>query len=144
MTAARVPLLALLALAAACKSSPPPASPLSSEPFGDIVAPRGAIYREANGRSFAYRRPTFRCGRFEYDWRGPEADAVRFYKERMTAAPYSWTFSGGPGDEEETGSTRLYFVKGDDRCIVDIDRIPQPGVDGQDNLSIVIRVNYRR
>ena len=142
MNHARVPFAALLVLAAACKSSPPPATPLSTTIFEDVLAPRGATYLDADGRSFGYRRPTFRCGRFAFDWQGPEADAIRFYKERMVAPPYSWTFSGEDG--AQSGSTRLHFVKGDDRCAVDIDRIPKPGIDKRDNLSIVIRVNYRK
>lgn len=142
MSPARLALAALLSLAAACASSPGPGTPLSTNPFEDVIAPRGATYLHANGESYAYRRPTFRCGRFAFDWQGPEADAVRFYKDRMTAPPYSWTFSGDEG--AQSGSTRLYFVKGDDRCSVDIDRIPKPGIDKQNNLSIVIRVNCHR
>jgi hypothetical protein len=142
MTLARVVPAALLLFAAACKSPPPAATPLSTTIFEDVVAPRGASYLQADGKSFAYRRPTFRCGRFAFDWQGAEADAVRFYKERMVAPPYSWTFAGDEG--AQSGSTRLFFVKGDDRCIVDIDHIPKPGIDMQDNLSIVVRVNYRK
>ena len=141
MIPARIPFLALLALAA-CRSSPPPASRFSTMPFEDILAPRGATYLDANGASFAYRRPAFRCGRFAWDWQGPEADAVRLYKERMAAPPYGWTFTGEDG--AQSGSTRLHFVKGDDRCIVDIDRIPKPGIEKRNNLSIVVRVNYRK
>lgn len=142
MSHARIPLVALLALAAACQSSKPQASRLSTTIFEDVLAPRGATYLDADGESFAYRRPTFRCGRFAFDWQGPEADAVRFYKERMTAPPYSWTFTGEDG--AQSGSTRLHFVKGDDRCMVDIDRIPKPGIEKRDNLSIMVRVNYRK
>jgi hypothetical protein len=142
MTLARATAAAVLLLAAACKSTPPPASPLSTTIFEDVVAPRGATYLQAAGKSFAYRRPTFRCGRFAFDWQGAEADAVRFYKERMVAPPYSWNFAGDEG--AKSGSTRLFFVKGDDRCVVDIDRVPKPGIDMQDNLSIVVRVNYRK
>jgi hypothetical protein len=142
MNPARIPLLALLCLAVACQSVPPSASPLSTTIFEDVLAPRGATYLDADGRSFAYRRPTFRCGRFAFDWQGAESDAVRFYKERMTAPPYGWAFSGEDG--AESGSTRLHFVKGDDQCVVDIDRIPRPGIEGRDNLAIVVRVNYRK
>jgi hypothetical protein len=142
MTLARVAPAALLLLVAACKSTPPAGTTLSTTIFEDVVAPRGATYLQADGKSFAYRRPTFRCGRFAFDWLGAEADAVRFYKERMVAPPYSWTFAGDEG--AQSGSTRLFFVKGDDRCIVDIDRIPRPGAGMQDNLSIVVRVNYRK
>lgn len=142
MNVARAALAALLLLAAACTSTPAPPTPLSTQPFEDVIAPRGATYVQANGKSFAYRRPTFRCGRFSWDWRGAEADAVRFYKERMVAPPYSWTFAGDEG--AQSGSTRLFFVKGDDRCSVDIDRIPKPGVDMEKNLSIIVRVNYRK
>ena len=138
------PLLSIAAVIAlaACQSSPPPASRLSTTPFEDVIVPRGATYLDANGESFAYRQPTFRCGRFTFDWQGPEADAIRFYKERLTAPPYSWTFVGEDG--AQSGSTRLHFVKGDDRCMVDIDRIPKPGIEKRNNLSIVVRVNYRK
>ncbi len=142
MNSTRLAAVALLSLAAACKSSQLPASRLSTTIFEDVPAPRGAICLDADGESFAYRRPTFRCGRFAFDWQGPEADAVRFYKDRMTAPPYGWTFAGEDG--AQSGSTRLHFVKGDDRCMVDIDRIPKPGVDKRNNLSIVVRVNYRK
>jgi hypothetical protein len=135
-------LAAVLALATGCQSSPPPATPLSTTIFEDVLAPRGATYLHAAGESFSYRRPTFRCGRFAFDWQGAEADAVRFYKERMTAPPYSWTFAGEEG--AQSGSSRLTFVKGEDRCTVDIDRIPKPGIAKQNNLSIVVRVNYRK
>jgi hypothetical protein len=144
MSPSRVALLALLA-AAACRgthSADTSASRLSTTIFEDVLAPRGATYLDADGQSFAYRRPTFRCGRFTFDWQGPETDAVRFYKERMTAPPYSWSFTGEDG--AQSGSTRLHFAKGDDRCMVDIDRIPKPGVEKRDNLSIVVRVNYRK
>jgi len=142
MSLSRLGLVAALALAVACKSHPPKASPLSTQPFEDVIAPRGATYVTANGRSFAYRKPTFRCGRFVWDWQGAEAEAVRFYKDRMTAPPYSWTFAGEEG--AESGSTRLFFVKGPDRCIVDIDHIPRPGIGMETNLSIAVRVNYRK
>jgi hypothetical protein len=141
MTLARVALAALLPLAA-CQSTQAPPAPLSTSIFEDIIAPRGAAYLQADGKSFSYRRPTFRCGRFSFDWQGAEADAVRFYKERMVAPPYSWAFAGDEG--AQSGSTRLFFVKGDDRCTVDIDRIPKPGMDMENNLSIVVRVNYRK
>lgn len=141
MNLARALSVALLLGAVSCKSAAPPATPLSTTIFEDVVAPRGATYLHANGKSFAYRRPTFRCGRFVFDWQGAEADAVRLYKERMVAPPYSWTFAG---DEGQSGSVRLFFVKGDDRCIVDIDRIPKPGIGMENNLSIVVRVNYRK
>ena len=137
-----LPLLALLPLLGACQSKPPPATRLSTKIFEDVITPRGVTYLEADGQSFAYIQPSFRCGRFTFDWQGPEADAIRFYKERMTAPPYSWTFTGDEG--ARSGSTRLHFVKGDDRCTVDVDRIPKPGVEKRDNLSIVIRVNCRK
>lgn len=140
----RVPLLALLSLffVCACQSPAPPPTRLSSKIFEDVITPRNATYLEAGGQSFSYERPTFRCGRFAFDWQGPESDAIRFYKERMTAPPYSWRFTGEDG--AESGSTRLHFVKGDDRCMVDIDRIPKPGIEKRNNLSIVIRVNCRK
>jgi hypothetical protein len=141
MILVRILPLAILLLGA-CKSTQGPTTPLSTTIFEDVVAPRGATYLQADGKSFAYRRPTFRCGRFAFDWQGAEADAVRFYKERMVAPPYSWTFAGDEG--AESGSTRLFFVKGDDNCIVDIDRIPKPGIGMENNLSIVVRVNYRK
>ena len=141
MTLARSLLPVLLAVAA-CQSTTPPASRFSTTIFEDVLAPRGATYLLKDGESFAYRRPTFRCGRFSFDWQGAETDAIRFYKERMTAAPYSWSFTGEDG--AQSGSTRLHFVKGDDKCMVDIDHIPKPGIDKQDNLSIVVRVNYRK
>ena len=138
----RLPLLALLSLAAACQSPPAPPTRLSTNIFEDVITPRGASYLTAEGRSFSYERPTFRCGRFAFDWQGNEAEAVRFYKERMVAPPYSWTFSGEDG--ADSGSTRLHFVKGDDQCTVDIDRIPKPGIEKKNNLSLVIRVNCRK
>jgi hypothetical protein len=142
MSLARIPLLALLSLAAACQSSQPPPTRLSNKIFEDVITPRGATYIDTADRSFSYEQPTFRCGRFAFDWQGPEADAVRFYKERMTAPPYSWSFTGEDG--ADSGSTRLHFVKGDDRCTVDVDRIPKPGIEKKNNLSIVIRVNCRK
>jgi hypothetical protein len=141
MSPVRLLLVALPALAAACQSKPPPAT-LSTTIFEDVLAPRGATYLDAGGQSFAYRRPTFRCGRFAFDWQGPEADAIRFYKERMTAPPYSWAFTGEDG--AQSGSTRLHFAKGGDRCTVDIDRIPKPGIEKRNNLAIVVRVNTRK
>jgi len=42
MNLARASLAALLLLAAACKSTPAPATPLSTQPFEDVIAPRGA------------------------------------------------------------------------------------------------------
>jgi hypothetical protein len=135
-------LVLLFSLATGCQSPPVATTPLSTTIFEDVLAPRGATYLHAEGESFSYRRPTFRCGRFSFDWQGAETDAVRFYKERMTAPPYSWTFAGEEG--ADSGSSRLLFVKGDDRCMVDIDRIPKPGINKQNNLSIVVRVNYRK
>jgi hypothetical protein len=142
MTSVRIPLLSLLSLVAACESTTPPPTRLSNRIFEDVITPRGAAYLDADGQSFSYERPTFRCGRFAFDWQGEETDAVRFYKERMTAPPYSWMFSGEDG--ADSGSTRLHFVKGDDRCTVDVDRIPKPGIEKRNNLSIVIRVNCRK
>ena len=137
-----LPLFAVLLLLAACQSRPAPAAPLSTRIFEDIPAPRGVTYLEANFESFSYQTPTFRCGRFLFDWQGSEADAIRFYRETMTTPPYSWTFAGE--DRVEEGSARLTFVKGEDRCTVDIDRIPKPGVAKQNNLTLAVRVNYRR
>jgi hypothetical protein len=127
-------------LAAACRAPHGPPPPLSTDIFEDVVAPRAATYLE--NKSFSYRTPTFRCGRFSYDWLGAEADAVRFYMETMAAPPYSWAFTGE--DRFQEGSTRLFFSKGDDRCVVDIDRVPKPGIERRNNLSLVVRVNYHK
>jgi len=139
----RLPALsALLLLVAACQSRPAPAAPLSTRIFEDVPAPRGVTYLEANFESFSYQTPTFRCGRFLFDWQGAETDAVRFYRDTMASPPYNWTFAGE--DRVEEGSTRLTFVKGEDRCTVDIDRVPKPGAEKRNNLNIAVRVNYRR
>jgi hypothetical protein len=137
-----VALAAMLAIGAGCQAPAAPTAPLATDIFEDVPAPRGAAYLDRRLESFSYRAATFRCGLFAYDWHGSESDVIRFYKETMTTPPYSWTFSGQEGAEE--GSTRLLFVKGDDRCTVDVDRVPRPGIENRDVLSLVVRVNYRR
>jgi hypothetical protein len=133
-------LLAMLPLVAACQTRPGPSSGLSTDIFEDVPAPRGAVYVDGRHESFSYRARTFRCGLFHYEWNDAETYLVRFYKETMVAPPYSWAFAGEEAQRE--GSTRLSFSKGDDRCTVDVDRVPKPGAEGRINL--VVRVNYRK
>lgn len=129
-----LPLLALVF--AACVGGPPPSPSrhLTSEPFEDLPAPRAAIYRDADSQSFAMRSQSFRCGRFLYDYPGPDADAVRFFKETMTQVPFGWTFEGEERAGE--GSTRLKFTKRGDRCSIDVDRVPF-----RQMVTLDIRVN---
>jgi hypothetical protein len=136
----RLAALAVLALSMACEStSNGQGYYLHTDIFEDIPAPRGVAYKHAKHESFAYRSRTFRCGKFLFEWKGPQTECVRFYRETMTAPPYSWTLTeeNTPG----TGSTQLVFVKGYDRCSVEIDHVPQN--QALDNNSIVVRVNYR-
>ncbi|MHC4547928.1 MAG: hypothetical protein ACYTEZ_04055 [Planctomycetota bacterium] len=126
---------------AACKT-PPPASRtyLHTDVFEDIPAPREARYRNANMESFSYRSQSFRCGKFIFDYQGSDADVVRFFKETMTAPPYSWTLTDE--DRVQAGSTGLVFVKGEDRCTVEVDVVPQAAY--VRHVRIQVRVNYVR
>jgi hypothetical protein len=133
--AAALPLLLCLA---ACRNPPP--SHLSTDVFEDIPAPRGARYIYKKNESFSYRSPSFRCGRFLYDLHGSDAPVVRFYRDTMTAPPYNWTLTGE--DRRDAGSTRLVFVKEDDRCEVDVDFVPKTPLDRPENVTVQVRVNY--
>jgi hypothetical protein len=128
------PLLSLLLAACAGGPPPSPSQHFSSEPFEDLPAPRSATYRDADSQSFAMRSRSFRCGRFLYDYPGPDADAVRFFKETMTQVPFGWTFAGEQRAGE--GSTRLEFRKRGDRCLIDVDRVPF-----RQTVTLDIRVN---
>jgi len=130
--------LACALLLVACATPDKETSYLHHEPFTDIPAPRGSTYIDQHNQSYAYQTSTWRCGRFLYEWRGSDTEVAKFYKDTMTAPPYSWTLTDTSTPAE--GSTALHFVKGDDTCRVDIDRIPKPLKD--DNISIAIRVNY--
>jgi hypothetical protein len=114
---------------------------LSADMFEDIPAPESAVYVTRDNRSFSYRSSTFRCGKFVYEYQGSADDVTRFYAETMANPPYSWTLSAteSPG----SGSTTLVFTKNDDRCTVDIDRVPRPNIDKKNNIEIRVRVNYR-
>lgn len=128
-------------LLAACESTPPAATTyLSHDVFEDVPAPKDAHYRETKGESFSYRSQTFRCGKFIYDFVGSDASVVQFYKETMGAPPYSWTLTR----EERTaeGSTALQFVKNQDTCTVDVDRVPRSTQ--KLHVRIQVRVNTRR
>ena len=110
---------------------------LNSDIFEDVPAPRGAVYLEDESESFSYRSRTFRSARYVYRYEGTPAEVITFYKETMTAPPYSWTFDREEGLRE--GSTRIHFSKTDDKCEVDVDQIAR-----RDNLNIVVRVNHRK
>jgi hypothetical protein len=133
-------LLAAILLAACEMTTPPPTRYLHSDVFEDVPAPKAARYRDAKGESFSYRSQTFRCGKFLYDYIGSDAAVVQFYKETMGAPPYSWTLT----DEDRTseGSTSLQFVKNQDTCTVDVDRVPRSTQ--KLHLRIQVRVNSRR
>jgi len=137
------PALALLLAALlfpACRT-PPPAY-LSTDIFEDIPAPKGAEYLHEKRQSFSYRSRTFRCGRFLYTYLGSHEEVVSFYRETMTAPPYNWTLTDE--DSRAAGSSRLTFEKHEDVCQVDLDRVPKPAPGGQNNVSIRVRVNYRK
>jgi hypothetical protein len=128
-------------LLAACETTPPPASTyLSTDVFEDIPAPKDARYRDAKGESFSYRSQTFRCGKFIYDFVGSDAAVVQFYKETMGAPPYSWTLT--KEDRAGEGTTTLLFVKNQDTCTVDVDRVPLSTQ--KLHVRIQVRVNTRR
>lgn len=133
-------LLAVVALAACQTTAPPAKTYLGTDVFEDIPAPKNARYRDQNGESFSYRSRTFRCGKFIYDYVGPDASVVQFYKETMGAPPYSWTLTNEerPGQ----GSTKLLFVKNQDTCTVDVDHVPLSTQ--KLHVRIEVRVNTRR
>ncbi|MHC4819000.1 MAG: hypothetical protein ACYTF8_13190 [Planctomycetota bacterium] len=129
------------ALLAACETTaPPPTRYLTSDIFEDIPAPKDARYRDFQGESFSYRSQTFRCAKFIYDFVGPDATVVHFYKETMSAPPYSWTLTNE--DRTNEGSTTLQFVKNQDTCTVDVDRVPR--ATQKKHVRIQVRVNSRR
>ena len=137
-------LLAVLALGGACSSSPYRDGPFTDDIFEDIPAPRAAVYRHANAESFSYTSGslTFRCGRFEYTYKGSQPELVEFFTQTMTAPPYSWAL-----EKEESlveGSTLLVFTKSDDRCTVDVERRAIRHRSGSDDLVILVRVNFLR
>ena len=139
---------ALLVAAAACGSTDTAETPaassrptyLSTDIFEDVPAPRDAVYMHNKHESFSYRTATFRSGKFLYAWKGTQPDAVAFFKQTMSAPPYRWTLTGD--STPVTGSTKLTFVKGADTCTVDIDNVPR--VQQRANVTIIVRVNYRR
>ncbi len=137
MRALAVVLFSLIVLA--CQSTD--RGYLNSDIFEDVPAPRGATYLEDKSESFSYRSRTFRSARYHYEYDGTAAEVVRFYKETMTAPPYSWTFDREEGLRE--GSSRLFFSKDDDRCEVDVDQMPRP-IARRDNVTIIVRVNHRK
>lgn len=134
-------LLFATALLAACETTaPPPTRYLTSDVFEDIPAPKDARYRDVQGESFSYRSQTFRCAKFIYDYVGPDATVVQFYKETMGAPPYSWTLTNE--DRTNEGATTLLFVKNQDTCTVDVDRVPRSTQ--KKHVRIQVRVNSRR
>ena len=131
-----------LMLAACAATTQGDGGRLSADMFEDIPAPKSATYVSRNNESFSYRSSTFRCGKFVYEYQGTVEQAVRFYTETMGNPPYSWTLASteSPG----SGSTTLVFTKNDDRCTVDIDRVPRPNIEKKNNIEIRVRVNYRK
>ena len=136
----RCALFAAVLLGACEMTSPAPATYLSRDVFEDVPAPRDARYRDAQGESYSYRSQTFRCGHFIYDYVGSDAAVVQFYKETMGAPPYSWTLTGE--DRTNEGSTTLLFIKNQDTCTVDVDRVPRSTQ--RLHVRIQVRVNSRR
>jgi len=133
-------LLATVLLAACEMTAPPPTRYLTSDVFEDIPAPKDARYRDVKGESFSYRSQTFRCAKFIYDFVGPDATVVHFYKQTMGAPPYSWTLTNE--DRTNEGATTLQFVKNQDTCTVDVDRVPR--ATQKKHVRIQVRVNSRR
>ena len=131
--------LAVMALFAAC-ATPPESGVLSQDIFEDLPAPKGAQYRVEENQSFSYRGREFRCGKFVYDFAGSQKEAVSFFESTMTAPPYSWTLEKKQRAAVE--STYLVFTKGDDRCMVEIDRKRNAG-QTHDKVTIEVRLNYR-
>lgn len=136
----RCVLLAAVLLAACEATAPPPTQYLSSDVFEDIPAPKDARFRDSQGESFSYRSQTFRCAKFIYDYVGSDANVVQFYKETMGAPPYSWTLT--KEDRTNEGATTLQFVKNQDTCTVDVDRVPR--ATQKRHVRIQVRVNSRR
>lgn len=131
---------ALLALAA-CETAPVRRGPLGNDIFEDVPAPKTAVYRHAKNESFAYNARTFRCGRFVFEYQGKAADAAAFFRRTMVQPPYSWTLTAE--DSAGAGSYNLVFEKNDDRCTVDVDRVPKADIGKTRNVNILVRVNYR-
>jgi hypothetical protein len=129
--------VALLATFAACKApAPEPVSTrLHGEIFDDLPAPKTATYRDRGGESFSFRTSGFRCGRFVYDTEESEESSVRFFKSTMTHPPFSWKLTNEERDVE--GAARLTFVKNDDRCTINVQRI-------RGSTLLTVRVNYRK
>ncbi|MFQ5843907.1 MAG: hypothetical protein ACE5JG_02865 [Planctomycetota bacterium] len=127
----------LCALALASCSAVGPTSRLSreigTEIFEDVPSPAAARYDDAGGRSFSFQGPAYRCGRFVFSIEGTVEEAASFYRGTMTQPPYSWTLT----NEKMDGAVLvLSFEKGEDRCVVQIDR-------RKDHVQVVARVNYR-
>lgn len=135
------PCLALFALFAACEAPQQRGRNLSADIFEDLPAPREAVYRHNRAESFSWRGASFRCGRFQYDYSGAHADAVRFYQDTMTRPPYSWELVSE--QKEREGSAKLQFRKGDDVCTVDVDFVERH-VSLGDTVTILVRVNCLR
>lgn len=133
---------AILAFAwlAACEAPGASTGLLQADQFEDIPVPRAARCRTHHAESFSYRTDTFRCGKFVYDYQGTVAEVVRYFRDTMARAPFSWELKDASGTAE--GSTTLVFTKNDERCTVDIDRIPRPETKEQDVL-ILVRLNYK-
>ena len=129
--------VALLATLAACKAptSDPVSTRVQTEIFDDVPAPKTAVYRDRGAESFSFRTNAFRCGRFVYDYDESEENAVRFFKATMTRPPFSWKLT--KEEREVEGSARLTFVKNDDRCTVNVQRI-------RGSTVLTVRVNYRK
>ena len=136
----RYALLATVLLAACEMTAPPPTQYLTNDIFEDIPAPKNARYRDVKAESFSYRSRTFRCAKFIYDYVGSDANVVQFYKETMGAPPYSWTLT--KEDRTNEGATTLQFVKNQDTCTVDVDRVPR--ATQKQHVRIQVRVNSRR
>jgi len=132
----------LLSMPLACVTTQSsPSAQLSTEIFEDIPAPKDAVFRDRDSQSFSFRSKAFRCARFVYDAWSSHADTVRFFRENMIQPPYSWTLVRESPERE--GSTRLVFAKGEDECVVDVDRLLHKTAQGS---GVVIRVfvNYNR
>ena len=139
----RSALFAAALLLAACESSDVRRSgALSTDIFEDIPAPKSAFYVHAHQESFAYSGKTYRCGRFVYEYQGDPANAARFFRKTMLTPPYSWSLL--TEDSTEVGSYTLVFEKNEDRCTIDIDRVPKPDIGKKHNVHILVRVNYRK
>jgi len=137
--------LALVVLCLAACDTPtkaPDGEYLRTDIFEDIPAPRSAMYVHDHQESFAYSSDSYRCGKFIFRYEGSQADAVRFFKETMTSPPYNWKLT--KEEQVARGSTVLAFLKNDDHCTVNLDRVPRPKQAQPHNVDITVRVNYRK